>query len=125
MIHVAGYQEEEKRVGLKEIAGATESPEAFTAKILQQLVKAGLLKSYKGPTGGFELSGSEIKLIDVVAAIDGRKLMDECVLGFSTCSGANPCPVHEKFVPIRELLNETLLSTNILDPALLLGSKDF
>ncbi|WP_420578259.1 RrF2 family transcriptional regulator [Ekhidna sp.] len=120
MIYIAGNEQEGRRTGVKEISEAINSPVAFTAKILQQLVKNELLVSFKGPTGGFELAGSrEIKLVDIVRAIDGNKLMENCVLGLETCSGENPCPVHFKFIVIREQLNETLLATEIRDPELI------
>ena len=119
MIYIAGNEQEGRRTGVKEISEAIKSPEAFSAKILQQLVKSDLLVSYKGPTGGFELKDNKIKLVDIVRAIDGNKLMEDCVLGFETCSGKNPCPVHFRFIEIREQLNETLLSTEIRDPELI------
>lgn len=122
MIYIAGNKQQGQRIGLREITKAIESPEAFTAKILQQLVRAELLKSYRGPSGGFELEESEIKLIDIVVAIDGRKLLDNCVLGFAACSGENPCPVHDKFIPIRHMLSETLLSTHLLEDGLFNGA---
>ncbi|MCR9067029.1 MAG: Rrf2 family transcriptional regulator, partial [Cytophagales bacterium] len=53
MIYIASNQQENRKTGLKEVTEAIGSPEAFTAKILQQLVKSGLLESYKGPSGGF------------------------------------------------------------------------
>ena len=59
MIYVAG-NEENRRIGLKEITGAIDSPEAFTAKILQQLVKSKLLDSFKGPNGGFKLVENKV-----------------------------------------------------------------
>lgn len=120
MIYIAGNEQGGRRTGVKEISESINSPEAFTAKILQQLVKAGLLSSYKGPTGGFELApNKKIKLVDIVKAIDGNKLLENCVLGLETCSSKNPCPVHFRFVEIREQLNETLLSTDIRDPELI------
>lgn len=116
MIHLAKKEKEGARIGLKEITKAIESPEAFTAKVLQQLVKHQLLGSFKGPTGGFALiKGKEIRLIDIVKAIDGNKLLDKCVLGFESCSAEKPCPVHHSFVQIREQLSQTLLSIEIRD----------
>ncbi|MEQ8628674.1 MULTISPECIES: Rrf2 family transcriptional regulator [Ekhidna] len=120
MIYIAGNEQEGRRTGVKEISEAINSPEAFSAKILQQLVKSELLVSYKGPTGGFELApNKQIKLVDIVKAIDGNKLLESCVLGLETCSGKNPCPVHFKFIEIRDQLKETLLSTEIRDPELI------
>ncbi|WP_421765139.1 RrF2 family transcriptional regulator [Ekhidna sp.] len=119
MIYIAGNEQEGRRTGVKEISEAINSPVAFSAKILQQLVKSELLISYKGPTGGFELAPKkQIKLVDIVKAIDGNKLLESCVLGLENCSGKNPCPVHFKFIEIRDQLKETLLSTEIRDPEL-------
>ncbi len=123
MIFIASNQKEGNRTGLKEIVAALGSPEAFTAKVLQQLVRGGLLESYRGPSGGFVLRDNKPVLIyDVVQVIDGRQLMEECVLGLPECSGENPCPVHEKFTGIRARLKETLMSTAVSDPSLLKGS---
>ncbi len=125
MIYIAGNEQEGRRTGVKEISEAIKSPEAFTAKILQQLAKNNLLNSYKGPTGGFELASyKEIKLVDIVVTMDGNKLMKDCVLGFEKCSGENPCPVHFKFEKIRHQLSETLLSTRINDPELISKGMD-
>jgi Rrf2 family iron-sulfur cluster assembly transcriptional regulator len=52
-IYIALQSQESKRVTLKDIAKEIDSPEAFTAKIMQQLVKRGIVDSLKGPTGGF------------------------------------------------------------------------
>ncbi|MDW3191134.1 MAG: Rrf2 family transcriptional regulator [Cytophagales bacterium] len=118
MIYIASNQQENRKTGLKEVTEAIGSPEAFTAKILQQLVKSGLLESYKGPSGGFLLSQREVKLRDIVATIDGNKLMEKCVLGFDECGSENPCPVHDKFALVRRQINETLLSIDVRDQSL-------
>lgn len=124
MIFIASNQQEGNRTGLKEIIKALGSPEAFTAKILQQLVKGGLLESYRGPSGGFVLpQGKKILIYDVVEVIDGKQLMEECILGLPECSAENPCPVHHKFFGVRERLKETLLATQIDDESLLVESS--
>lgn len=119
MIYIASNERIGKRTGLKEVTEAIGSPEAFTAKILQQLVRAKLLESFKGPMGGFELmKNKEVRLVDIVTIIDGNKLIEECVLGLESCSSRNPCPVHDKFSTIRNQLKETLLSTDLRDESL-------
>lgn len=124
MIYIAANEQEGKRTGLREVTDSIGSPEAFTAKILQQLVKSGLLQSFRGPSGGFVLpKGKKILLHDVVVAIDGSHLLKDCVLGLPECSNLNPCPVHDKFQIIREQLATTLLNTEIQDEALLKGRK--
>ena len=120
MIYLAEAEQANRRTGLHEITKAVKSPEAFTAKILQQLVKYRLLSSFKGPSGGYQLiKDKQVILIDIVKAVDGDKLLEECVLGFDVCSGENPCPVHHRFVGIRDQLKDTLLSFEIGDKNLL------
>ncbi|MBX7261402.1 MAG: Rrf2 family transcriptional regulator, partial [Chitinophagales bacterium] len=74
-VYIADQSKQSNRAILKDIAKEIDSPEAFTAKILQQLVKSGIVHSVKGINGGFEISKdkiSNLKLADVVLAIDGE-----------------------------------------------------
>ncbi|MDZ7764461.1 MAG: Rrf2 family transcriptional regulator [Melioribacteraceae bacterium] len=82
---------------------------------MQILTESGIIGSKKGKNGGFYLakSPSSIKLIEIVEAIDGLEIFNNCVLGFPGCSNENPCPVHEKWGKLRDdaykmLSNETL-----------------
>lgn len=108
------------RVSLKEIAKEIDSPEAFTAKILQSLARNGLVDSHKGPTGGFEMKRTKmdtIKLYDVVKAIDGDTIFHGCGLGLKQCDARRPCPVHDKFVVVRENLTHMLQNTTMYELA--------
>ncbi len=115
MIFIAHESESGNRVSLRDIAGAIDSPEAFTAKILQQLRKHRLLTSVKGNTGGFELGqqSSEIMLARIVEAIDGTKIFTGCGLGFAACSEDRPCPIHHKFKKVRDELQGMLETTSL------------
>lgn len=109
-----------ERVRLKTIAKAIDSPEAFTAKILQQLARNNIIQSVKGPNGGFEIADRDferVKLIQIVEAIDGNEVFDGCGLGLKQCNAAKPCPVHDKFKSIRENLKQMLSTTNIRELA--------
>lgn len=119
-IYIAKQSQLNYRVGLKDIAQAIDSPEAFTAKILQQLVKSGIITSVKGPTGGFEMDKkqlNQITLKKIVYAIDGDTVYKGCGLGLKECSEKSPCPLHDKFKAIRDELNEMLTNTTIADLA--------
>lgn len=105
-----------KRVVLPEIAKAIDSPEPFTAKILQQLARAQLVQSNKGPNGGFSISEKDlerIKLKDLVLAIDGESLFTECGLGLKTCNEEAPCPIHNTFKPIRVQIVAMMENTSL------------
>ena len=115
-IYIAGQSMQDKRVSLKDISSEIDSPVAFTAKILQLLAKNKILKSVKGPNGGFEISSvrlKEIKLVEIVSAIDGDELFQGCGLGLKQCNEQKPCPVHHKFKAIRNNLKNMLENTSL------------
>lgn len=80
---IAVEAEKNNRVSLKAIAKAIDSPVAFTAKILQQLARTGIINSVQGAGGGFEIEKArltKIKLSQIVAAIDGENVYKGCGL---------------------------------------------
>jgi len=99
----------------KELAAKLDLPTHFLAKILHDLAQKGLLHSLKGPSGGFALGlpAKDITLFDIVGAIDGLDIRHSCVLGFSECSGSNPCAVHDNWACARENLHSVLFGKNI------------
>lgn len=107
-----------RRVSLNEIAEEINSPIAFTAKVLQQLTKNGIVDSVKGPAGGFEINKNKldkIRLSKIVSAIDGDSIYKGCGLGFQNCNESKPCLLHHKFVHIRNDLRQMLETTSLLD----------
>ncbi|SDE47256.1 transcriptional regulator, BadM/Rrf2 family [Pricia antarctica] len=119
-IYIALQSLQGRRVSLKEIAEKVGSPTAFTAKILHQLAKNDILDSTKGPTGGFQIEKKridDIKLADIVFAIDGESIYEGCGLGLDRCNANKPCPVHDKFVVIRDELKQMLQNTSLFELA--------
>lgn len=117
-IYIASRSMEEKRTNLKEIAQAIDSPEAFTAKLLQQLVRSGIIDSVKGAQGGFEIPRKQLSktsLCDIVKAVDGDALFTMCGIGLSECSEKNPCPIHHKFKTVRKDLIKMLDNTDLAE----------
>jgi Rrf2 family protein len=118
VVYIAGCSADGQRSGLKEIAQRTGSPEAFTAKILQRLSHAGLIRSMKGPGGGFEVPpelAQKVRLSDIVSAIDGDTIFTGCALGLSQCDSEKPCPLHDHFLIVREDLRAMLEGTTMHD----------
>jgi Rrf2 family protein len=91
-------------VHLRAITGDLRIPHHFLSKILQTLSKNEIIVSFRGANGGFILGKrpSEISLMDVVVAMDGKAFLDRCVLGYSKCGSHEPCPAHDDWVPVRE-----------------------
>jgi Rrf2 family protein len=115
----------DKKVSLKEVAKAINSPEAYTSKILQQLASNKIINTEKGPTGGFSMDKTVmevLKLSAVVFAIDGDKVYHGCGLGLPSCNENMPCPVHAQFKEIREDLKNMLETTTM--KSLTLGLVD-
>ena len=107
--------EEDRTAPADEISKKLGIPKEFVSKILQSLALKKIVCSKKGNSGGFYLGkpASEIKLIEIVEAIDGLSLFHNCVLGFPDCSPDSPCPVHNKWGKLRSeaydmLTKETL-----------------
>lgn len=120
-IFIAINSYEGKRVSPKEISEEIDSPTAFTAKILQALVRDNIINSVKGAYGGFEIDKnkiSSIKLSQIVNAIDGDNIYKGCGLGLHTCDEDHPCPVHDKFKIVRSELRDMLENTNLEQLAL-------
>jgi len=115
-IYVAEQSINGNRTSLKGISKEIGSPEAFTAKILQTLVKKNIINSVKGSAGGFEADLkriNKVKLIEIVIAIDGSLHEEKCVLGLSKCSEISPCPVHNKYKHIKKDILEMLEKTTL------------
>ena len=126
-IFIASESYQNNRVGLRAIAEKIDSPEAFTAKILQILSKNNIIHSIKGVGGGFEIpkeNMSQIKLSQIVTALDGDRVFTGCGLGLNQCSEDHPCPVHDKFKSIRNELAFMLENTNLEELAIGIKSGD-
>lgn len=98
-----------------EVAKHVKQPKEFVSKMLQILTFSGIVGSKKGKNGGFYLAKNpnDIKIIDIVKAIDGLDVFNNCVLGFPGCSNDNPCPVHNKWGKLRDEAYQ-MLSTETL-----------
>ena len=116
ILFIASKSKDEVKVGIKEIAYSLDIPEAFTGKVLQQLVKAEILSSSKGKGGGFFLTQEQLRdktLGDIVKSIDGDLLFEGCGLGLAACNANKPCPLHTQFVKIRKELKSVLQDTTV------------
>jgi len=102
-LYIASKIDEKVKLSVKEIAFEIDAPEAFTAKILQNLTRHKIIFSTKGPYGGFyvEQSNLKIPLINIVNAIDGLSIFEDCGIGLQECSDIHPCPFHNDYKVIR------------------------
>jgi Rrf2 family protein len=81
----------------------------FAYKILKKLEKGGLVRAYRGKTGGYTLtkSADAFSLYDVFSAIEGRMILTACLGNDFDCpmnTGDSPCGVHKEFVRLQEMI---------------------
>lgn len=125
-IFLASKADEDVKLSAKEVADNIEAPQAFIGKVLQILRKHRIISSLKGPYGGFycEMHQLNTPIINIVNAVDGLAVFNECVLGLQECSAEHPCPMHHKYIESRDIMLKSFEETTIGDLAtnLKLGS---
>lgn len=119
VVYLSLKTEKGSMLNIKDIAKGIDSPEHFTAKILQSLVKKKIISSQKGPNGGFyiQADAAEIPLIDVIHAVSGEGFMDKCVMGLHECNDEHPCPLHDDFKAYNERIKTIVDKKTIQDLA--------
>ena len=104
-----------ERTEAQRLADATEVSLRFLLKIMQKLVAADIVTSYKGAHGGYTLSrpASQITLREVIEAIEGPYRFSECAgLGHGcNCSPTPVCLVHTVFDDITRTVTDKLERT--------------
>lgn len=104
----------ERRAATSQIAEIQQIPPSFLAKIVSQLSVAGLLQTSRGARGGVSLAKppEEITLLEVVEAIDGPILLNECVLNSGACTFGQDCRLRPTWCEAQENLVKHLKTTN-------------
>lgn len=119
VIYLALYASDTKKIGIKEISDKLGIPTPFLGKILQILARHHILKSTKGPHGGFSLErpAMDISLMEIVEIIDGTDAFDTCVIRTSKCHQDGPCSMHDKIAPLRQEIKSIFLTETVADLA--------
>ncbi|AIY14586.1 RrF2 family transcriptional regulator [Cellulophaga baltica] len=115
VLFIAQQSDKDIKVSMTTISEEINSPQAFTAKILQKLTRTDIVKAVKGPHGGFTIEPEmmDTKLSEIVTILDGDSIYKGCALGLKQCDANSPCPLHFKFIEIRDNLQEMLETTSI------------
>lgn len=101
----------------KDIADRYGIPLALLSKILQKLVREGLLTSEQGTHGGYRLGrdAHEITALEVIRTIDGPIILTHCFTEHSECDQSTRCPVREPLRKVHEGILQLLSSITISD----------
>ena len=107
LVYIQVENKKGRQAGIAEIAREIEAPQFFTAKILQRLAKHGFVMSRKGRGGGFFFDPEKpaVPIRDVIIAVEGDELFTGCGFGLKFCDENNPCPLHNRYAPIRNRIN--------------------
>jgi len=105
----------DQRAATSQIAQEQRIPPSFLAKIVSQLSVAGILQTSRGARGGVFLARvpKEISILEVVEAIDGPILLNECVAdNGGSCPFGDTCPMQPVWCDAQIELVNRLKSTN-------------
>lgn len=113
--HLAEYGE--GSCSAKDIADAYAIPQAALAKILQKLVRSGLLVSHHGTNGGYLLARrpEKITALEVIKAIDGPLFITSCGDATHGCYQSQKCNVREPLRKVNESIQQVLSRISIAD----------
>src|ERR687897_276759 len=108
MKHLA-QQRDAASISAREIAEQYDIPIELMAKVLQRLVRTGLLTSHQGTRGGYTLSraSTTISVADVIQAIDGPFTVTACSTDKNDCEQFSKCSIRDPLWRIRERIAAT------------------
>jgi Rrf2 family protein len=121
VIFIASRPDPKVNTGLKQISEKLRIPRPYLAKILQVLARKKILHSSKGPHGGFYLlvPADNLKLMDIIEAIDGGDFFDSCYVTGEKCSFDQPdkgvCILHNDLRKEKDNLAKFFSSKTIGD----------
>ncbi len=96
----------DQKASTSAIAEEQKIPSSFLAKIVSQLSIAGLIQTSRGARGGVSLAKppEEISVLDVIEAIDGPVLLNECASNPANCTFGDSCPLQQIWSETRQEL---------------------
>jgi Rrf2 family protein len=102
---------------IKDISRRQEISELYLEQLFTRLKAAGLLRSVRGPKGGFLLSRhpSQIRVIDIVEAMEGTTALVECVDDADFCSRADQCVARQLWSEVKGAVDRVLESLTLED----------
>lgn len=104
VLFLAEKSDNSTKLSVQSIAESLNIPKPFIAKLLQQLARAQMISSTKGPNGGFYLNDDDRNnsICDIIEVIDGPHFFEGCFMGLSKCNDENPCSVHPIVAKFKE-----------------------
>jgi len=119
MKHLAQKTSGGPSTSAREIAEQYDIPIELMAKVLQRLVRTGLLVSTQGTRGGYSLNraSASITVADVIQAIDGPLTVTACSTENNDCEQYSKCSIRDPLWQIRERIAAALGTVTIAEMA--------
>lgn len=108
---------EEGLIPLKDIAHRQQISLHYLEHLITPFIVAGIVTSSRGPAGGVQLAKSphEIKLSEVIRAVEGSIVPVECVNDPGVCSRSELCVTRDIWAELKRAMDEVLESTTLQD----------
>jgi len=110
-------QRDDRPVPLKEIASRRRIPGKFLEKIIQDLIRAGIVKSHRGAHGGHTLARTpdQVSFRDVIEAVEGPISINICVTEQHDCSVLSSCNMQRIWQEGQRRMLEFFADTTLAD----------
>ena len=117
VIHVADEEAAERICSVSEIASRERIPRQFLEKIVQELIHKGLVRSRRGPHGGYVLARPADKMTfrDVIEAVEGPIALNNCTGDHADCSLIGACGMERIWREGQRRVMDLFESTTIAD----------
>jgi Rrf2 family protein len=102
-----------------EVSRCSGAATPYLAKVLHGLARSGLVETKRGYRGGYRLArpSEEIRLLDIIRAVEPPRIEQPCLLGMAQCSDDRACPMHEFWKSTRNEIMARLERTTLADVA--------
>jgi Rrf2 family protein len=115
VIHLADEERRERACSVAEIAARERIPRQFLEKIIRDLIRTGLVRSRRGPHGGYVLgrSAEEVTFKDVIEAVEGPISLNVCVGEHAECFLMGACGMNRVWIEGQRRVMDLFQTTTI------------
>ncbi len=116
MVNLAGHYGGDV-VATRQLSTEEDISYQYTAKIMQLLHGAGLVKSTMGPHGGFSLARppEDVSLLDIIKAVQGGVSLNNCFLEVDACPRRSTCVISAKIAGLQEYIEKSLAGITLAE----------
>ncbi len=110
-------KEESRIYNVEEIFKKLQIPYRYLRKLMNNLTKSEFIESVQGKNGGYKISKKleNIKLLDILNAVDPDYLLAKCFFGFDNCTLQPTCTMHDQWTDVRTNISNILANTSLAD----------